>query len=104
MILFGGLYWETTLYLYMYVYIYIYIYIYGTFLKVPQLHLRLRCRNALFLRGETCVMSGETEATQCLYSILGFFWDNGKENGNYYSMLGLYSDNAKENGNYYYME
>ena len=31
----------------------------------------------------------------------GFFWDNGKENGNYYSKLVLYSDNGKENGNYY---
>ena len=33
--------------------------------------------------------------------MLGLYWDNGKENGNYYSMLGLYWDNGKENGNYY---
>ena len=33
------------------------------------------------------------------YSMLGLYWDNGK-NGNYYSMLGLYWDNGKENGNY----
>ena len=34
--------------------------------------------------------------------ILGLYWDNGKENGNYYSILGLlYRDNGKENGNYY---
>ena len=37
--------------------------------------------------------------------ILGLYWDNGKENGNYYSIigfiLGLYWDNGKENGNYY---
>ena len=32
------------------------------------------------------------------YSI---YWDNGKENGNYNSILGLYWDNGKENGNYY---
>ena len=37
--------------------------------------------------------------------ILGLYWDNGKENGNYYSIIGyifgLYWDNGKENGNYY---
>ena len=39
--------------------------------------------------------------------ILGLYWDNGKENGNYYNglyriyILGLYWDNGKENGNYY---
>ena len=33
--------------------------------------------------------------------LLGLYWDNGKENGNYYSILGLYRDNGKENGNYY---
>ena len=27
-----------------------------------------------------------------IYSILGLYWDNGKENGNYYSILGLYWD------------
>ena len=36
------------------------------------------------------------------YSILGFYWDNGKENGNYYSnnrvILGILRDNGKENG------
>ena len=36
-----------------------------------------------------------------LYSILGLYRDNGKENGNYCSILGLYWDNGKENGNYY---
>ena len=25
-----------------------------------------------------------------VYSILGIYWDNGKENGNYYSMSGIY--------------
>ena len=37
------------------------------------------------------------------HSILGFYRDNGKENGNYYSVLGsikFYRDNAKENGHY----
>ena len=34
------------------------------------------------------------------FFILGLFWDNGKENGNYYSTLGLYWDNGKEHGNY----
>ena len=33
--------------------------------------------------------------------ILGIYWDNGKENGNYYSILVLYWENGKENGNYY---
>ena len=33
--------------------------------------------------------------------ILGIYWDNGKENGNYYSILGIYWDNGKGNGNYY---
>ena len=43
--------------------------------------------------------------------MLGLYWDNGKENGNYYNglyrgglyrvILGLYRDNGKENGNYY---
>ena len=37
-------------------------------------------------------------------SILGLYWDNGKENGNYYSILRLYwghiGTNGKENGNY----
>ena len=32
--------------------------------------------------------------------ILGLYWDNGKENGNYCSILGFYWDNGKENGNY----
>ena len=27
--------------------------------------------------------------------ILGLYWDDGKENGNYYSILGLYWDNGK---------
>ena len=42
--------------------------------------------------------------------MLGLYWENGKENGNYYNglyrdyirvILGLYWDNGKENGNYY---
>ena len=42
--------------------------------------------------------------------MLGLYWDNGKEHGNYYSglyrayigvMWGSYWDNGKENGNYY---
>ena len=33
--------------------------------------------------------------------MLGLYWDNGKENGNYYSILGLYWDSGKENGSYY---
>ena len=39
--------------------------------------------------------------------ILGIYWDNGKENGNYRDyrdyigvMLGIYWDNGKENANY----
>ena len=39
--------------------------------------------------------------------ILGAYWDNGKENGNYCSILGLCWDNGnngKENGNYYRAE
>ena len=28
-----------------------------------------------------------------LWVILGLYWDNAKENGNYYSILGLYRDN-----------
>ena len=36
-------------------------------------------------------------------SILGLYWDNGKENGNYYGIFGLYRDNGKENGNHYSM-
>ena len=49
--------------------------------------------------------------TTILYIILGLYWDNGKENGNYWDysgsirilgyILGLYWDNGKENGNYY---
>ena len=38
------------------------------------------------------------------YYVLGFFRDNGKENGNDYNMgyiLGLHGDNGKLNGNYY---
>ena len=31
---------------------------------------------------------------------MGFYGDNGKENGNYYNILELYRDNGKENGNY----
>ena len=27
--------------------------------------------------------------------ILGLYWGNGKENGNYYIILGLYWDNGK---------
>ena len=27
--------------------------------------------------------------------ILGLYWDNGKENGNYSSILGLYRDNGQ---------
>ena len=42
--------------------------------------------------------------------ILGSYWDNGKENGNYYIILGLhkvwglglYWENGKEAGNYEY--
>ena len=36
--------------------------------------------------------------------MLGLYWDNGKENGDYYSklnILGLYWDNGEYNGNYY---
>ena len=48
--------------------------------------------------------------------MLGFYGDNGKENGNYYigviytllvpfcligTILGFYKDDGKENGNYY---
>ena len=33
--------------------------------------------------------------------ILGFYWDNGKENGNYYSILGLHRDSGKEYGSNY---
>ena len=36
---------------------------------------------------------------------MGFYGDNGKENGNYYKeaklVVGLYWDNGKENGNYW---
>ena len=32
---------------------------------------------------------------------LYWYWDSGKENGNYYSIMGLYWDNGKETGNYY---
>ena len=36
--------------------------------------------------------------------ILGIYWDNGKENGNYYiiigDVLGIYWDNGKDHGNY----
>ena len=32
------------------------------------------------------------------FSILGLYWDNGKENGNSCSILGLYWDNEKEHG------
>ena len=40
--------------------------------------------------------------------MLGLYWDNGKENGNYYIIvyrgyIGSYWDNGKENGNYYSM-
>ena len=30
-----------------------------------------------------------------------YYWDNGKENGNYYRILRVYSDNGKENGSCY---
>ena len=30
-----------------------------------------------------------------VFSILGLYRDNGKENGNYYDRLGLYRDNGK---------
>ena len=43
--------------------------------------------------------------------ILGLYWDNGKENGNYYNriylciyfrvILGFYWDNGEEKGNYH---
>ena len=33
--------------------------------------------------------------------MLGFYWDNGKESGNYYSILGLKRDNGKGHENYY---
>ena len=39
-----------------------------------------------------------TLLNESYYSILGLYWDNGKENGGYYSILGLYWDNGKENG------
>ena len=32
---------------------------------------------------------------------LGFYWANGKKNGNYYSTLGSYWDDGKDNGSYY---
>ena len=33
---------------------------------------------------------------------MGFYMGiNGKENGSYYRILGLYKDNGKENGSYY---
>ena len=32
--------------------------------------------------------------------MLGLYWDNGKENGNYYSVWGYLGDNGKENRNY----
>ena len=31
--------------------------------------------------------------------LLGLYWYNRKENGNYCSILGLYWDSGKENGN-----
>ena len=34
--------------------------------------------------------------------ILGIYWDDGKENGNYYHIGVIYRGNVKENGNYYY--
>ena len=43
------------------------------------------------------------------YSLLGIYWDNGKENGNYsnrviyglgFRVLGLYWENGKDNGDY----
>ena len=41
-------------------------------------------------------MDNEMEIRVCLgvymRVILGLYWDNGKENGNYYSILGLYWD------------
>ena len=44
------------------------------------------------------------ETTIGIRVILGLYWDNGKENGNYCSILGLHwdymGDNGKENGNY----
>ena len=50
------------------------------------------------------------ETTGIIGYILGLYWDNGKENGNYRDhrgyigiigyILGLYWDNGKENGNY----
>ena len=50
--------------------------------------------------GDYCIIIGY---------ILGLYWDNGKENGNYRDsreyiriigyILGLYRDNGKENGN-----
>ena len=37
------------------------------------------------------------------HELVGIYWGNGKENGNYYNMigniLGLYWGNGKENGN-----
>ena len=33
-------------------------------------------------------------------SILGLYWDNGKEDANYSNILGLYWDNGKEDANY----
>ena len=38
-----------------------------------------------------------------MFLLLGFYWDNGTENGNYrdYIEVGFYWDNGKEKGNYY---
>ena len=35
------------------------------------------------------------------FRVLGLYWDNGKDKGNYYSIWGLYCHNGKENGNYH---
>ena len=31
--------------------------------------------------------------------ILGLYWENGKENGNYYKIGSIFRDNGKEHGN-----
>ena len=42
-----------------------------------------------FRRGRAACLIGGTHWGS-LRVILGLYWDNGKENGNFYSILGLY--------------
>ena len=35
-------------------------------------------------------MENEMETREYIGVLLGLYWDNGEENGNYYSMLGLH--------------